>query len=277
MNHKIKKNVVITGGATGLGAALCECFLDDDWGVIAIDSNEVGLNEFKARLSETQAHRLHTYVADVSDYNALEAVALEIVALQIGPVSIWINNAGIAKVGSFDEVSIDDFESSVRVNLLGVYYGSKISYSLMKSQGYGQIVNVSSISGIVPAPFMTSYAATKYGVVGLTRSLREECVQTENGIDIQLVLPGFVKTDMLKGQSLELPDWLSSTLENPKTVMYEVYKKILKRDAEIVVTRNGKVMAGINRIFPRVLPKASRFVTGKNWKQRLGLEPIESD
>jgi NAD(P)-dependent dehydrogenase (short-subunit alcohol dehydrogenase family) len=186
------KVAVVTGGASGIGKAIAErlCMLDAK--VVVIDVNSEAAKETAASMNESGGIAI-AIKADVSNREAMRE-AIDITVERFGRIDYIFNNAGIALVAEFDEVPLDFYDKQVAVNLNGTIYGSRFAYNKMIEQGFGHIVNVASIAGLLPGRFSTSYAATKFGVVGFTLSLRTEC--KKYGINASVVCPSAIKTDI---------------------------------------------------------------------------------
>lgn len=130
---------------------------------------------------------------DVSDAQAVARAVDGVVARQ-GRIDLIINNAGYAISGEVRHLSADQFRRITEVNYLGVVYGAHAAYRHMLAQGHGQIVNVASLFGLVPAPMSAAYSATKHAVVGFSRSLRLEAQSL--GVRVNTVCPGFIRTGL---------------------------------------------------------------------------------
>ena len=110
---------------------------------------------------------------DVSDRAAVEELARRAIG-RFGHFDVWINNAGVAAIGRFDEVPLEDHDKVIRTDLLGTIYGSHVALRHFREQGAGTLINVASVIGKIPAPLYASYTAAKFGVVGLSDALRQE-------------------------------------------------------------------------------------------------------
>jgi NAD(P)-dependent dehydrogenase (short-subunit alcohol dehydrogenase family) len=128
---------------------------------------------------------------DVSRREEVEALVAETRA-SFGRIDLMVNNAGMGLDGEFQDMRLDQWERVVEVNLWGVVYGTHYAYPVMIEQGFGQIVNVASLAGLMPGGLMTSYVAAKHAVVGLTLGLRAEARQY--GIKVNALCPGFIET-----------------------------------------------------------------------------------
>ena len=187
MNPYRGKTAVVTGGASGIGYALCRELCRRGALVHAADLNQAGLS----RLRQECGAGLSTAVLDVTDEPAI-AMLLQRVAAERGRLDYLFNNAGIVVGGDFENMDGAAWRKIVNINLWGVIYGTQHGYALMLKQGGGHIVNTASTAGVMPVAKSTAYAATKHAVVGLSTSLREEA--RKHGIRVSIAVPGLVDT-----------------------------------------------------------------------------------
>ncbi|MFT5888244.1 MAG: NAD(P)-dependent dehydrogenase (short-subunit alcohol dehydrogenase family) [Zhongshania sp.] len=185
------KRVFITGGASGLGRALANCFADAGYKVCIGDVDDGRGAEVLAELqAKTTAHYCH---CDVTQESALQAAA-DWLKSEWGGVDVVINNAGVASAGSITEFPLVDWEWIMNINVLGVVRGCKVFATLMQEQGSGHLVNVASLAGLVSAPKMSSYCATKAAVVAISEVLSVELDQ--DNIAVSVVCPSFFRTNL---------------------------------------------------------------------------------
>ncbi|MBV5243013.1 SDR family oxidoreductase [Mycolicibacterium sp. PAM1] len=175
------KNAVVTGGASGIGAAVVERLRADGLQVATID-----LNPGDAKFS---------YAADVTDRSAVDAALGEIRA-ELGPVTVLVNAAGLDRFKKFLDLSFEEWQKVVDVNLNGVFHCTQAVLPDMIEAGWGRIVNISSSSTHSGQPYMSPYVAAKSAVNGLTKSLALEYGPA--GITVNAVPPGFIDTPMLR-------------------------------------------------------------------------------
>lgn len=258
------KSVVITGAGSGIGKALTEMFLEQGAIVWALDKAEASLIPL-VQAAHKAGKTVHSVVADVTDRSALESAAAQVKAKH-GSLDIWVNNAGVAGLGAFQELSNEQFEKVIAINLNAVVAGTRIALQQMEKQGAGTIVNVASVAGHIPSAFMTAYCTSKHAVVGFTRSLTEELRLSRSGVKLCLVSPGFVDTAILaKGQRMGFPAWLQWLLATPEGVAREVIRGIQEGREEVFPTRNGRWMLHVNKVLPRVTRRGAKVLMAKSF------------
>lgn len=182
------KTAVVTGGASGIGRALCRELGARGARVIVADRNLDGAKATASTLAGAEAVELD--VTRSADVDALLARVAE-----RGGLDFMFNNAGIAILGDAGDFSHDDVDRLVDVNIRGVMYGTYAAYRHMKARGTGHIVNTASIAGLIPSPMFVAYAATKHAVVGLSTSLRVEA--EPHGVRISAICPGVIDTPLV--------------------------------------------------------------------------------
>src|SRR5208283_654215 len=163
---------IVTGGGMGLGEALCEELGRQGATVVVADIDDDAARQVAARLEQsgTPARAVRVDVANEAEVARL----IESTVAEYGHVDYMINNAGIAIGGDSRDLSMQQWRRVLDVDLLGVVYGTVYAYQLMTRQGHGHIVNISSLSGLVPQPGNAPYCTSKHGIVGLSLSLRAE-------------------------------------------------------------------------------------------------------
>jgi len=186
---------IITGGASGLGRAIAECLAKQGCEVILADrqielATEVS-NGIIAAGGKASAVEL-----DVRNAAAFETVIQE-TRDRTGRIDYVFNNAGIGIGGETFEMTIDDWDHMIDVNIRGVAYGTHAAYAVMKEQGYGHIINTASMAGLIPTPLLTAYGMSKHAVVGLSTSLRAEA--KPYGVRVSAMCPGLIQTAILSG------------------------------------------------------------------------------
>jgi short-subunit dehydrogenase len=185
---------VITGAASGIGRALAEMLSREPMSLALADVDADGLAETAGCLEKTgvavTAHRV-----DVGDATRMTEFAAE-VAARHGRATLLVNNAGVALVGSFDELSVGEMEWLMRVNFWGVVNGVKSFLPLLRREPRAHIVNMSSIFGIVAPAGNSAYCASKFAIRGFTEVLGMEL--KEGSVGVSCVYPGRIRTPFSK-------------------------------------------------------------------------------
>jgi NAD(P)-dependent dehydrogenase (short-subunit alcohol dehydrogenase family) len=191
------KVVVITGAGSGIGRALALRAARQGALLAISDWDEHGLAESVELLKAAGVRELRSDKVDVSDRAALRTWA-SAVAEQFGRVNMVVNNAGVTVTGDFEEMSYDDFDWIVGVNLMGVVNGTKEFLPHLIASGDAHIINISSLFGLISMPGQTAYNATKYAVRGFTEALREEMLINGHQVGVTCVHPGGIKTGIAR-------------------------------------------------------------------------------
>jgi 3-oxoacyl-[acyl-carrier protein] reductase len=187
-----KRVAYVTGGAQGIGEAIVNTLLADGCHVVTIDRNK----EKMAALQAAAAEKGLAYEAsalDITDSAALTA-HIEQVAEKHGRLDILVNNAGITRDGLFMRMDDKDFDDVIAINLRATFVSCRAASRTMMRARWGRIVNISSVSGLIGNAGQVNYAASKAGILGLTKSIARELATKQ--VTANCVAPGFIATDM---------------------------------------------------------------------------------
>ena len=193
---------VVTGGSRGIGRA-CALRLAEagcDIAVLYAGNDEAARETVEA--IEALGRRARAWKCDVANAEECAAVCKE-VASELGCVDVLVNNAGVTRDNLLGRIKDDDFDRVIDVNLKGAFNMVKALYrTWLRNKGTGRIVNVSSVVGLMGNAGQANYAASKAGLIGLTKSIARELAP--RGVTCNAVAPGFIETDMTAGLSAEV-------------------------------------------------------------------------
>jgi NAD(P)-dependent dehydrogenase (short-subunit alcohol dehydrogenase family) len=186
---------IVTGGASGIGRVLSAALVARGATVVVADIDGHGAERVARELRGREPGTATAVAVDVAERRAITDV-IETTHREQGRLDLLCNNAGLGVGGEPEELTDAHWDKALDVNVRGVIHGCQAAYPLMLGQGSGHIVNIASISGLVPTPgIVTAYAMSKHAVVGLSLGLR--AAATDTGVGIHVVCPGAVETPML--------------------------------------------------------------------------------
>ncbi|MDK2943993.1 MAG: 3-oxoacyl-[acyl-carrier protein] reductase [Mesotoga sp.] len=201
------KVVIITGGASGLGKAAVEKFAREGAIVYACDMDVEGLDNLKKEFSELPGKVIPKRL-NVTDRPAITELIGEIKS-EFGRIDGLINNAGVTRDALIQRMSEEDWDLVINVNLKGVFNMTQAVAPVMIDQGYGSIVNTSSIVGVYGNIGQSNYSASKGGVIAMTKTWAKELTRKGAKIRVNAVAPGFIKTPMTE----KMPEKILVALE----------------------------------------------------------------
>ncbi|WP_028239190.1 SDR family oxidoreductase [Stutzerimonas azotifigens] len=203
--------MMITGAGSGLGREIALRWAREGWRLALSDVNEAGLAETLRSARELGGDGF-TMRCDVRDYSQLTALA-QACEEKLGGIDVVVNNAGVASGGFFEELSLEDWDWQIAINLMGVVKGCKAFLPLLK-KSRGRIVNIASMAALMQAPGMSNYNVAKAGVVALSESLLVEL--KPEGIEVHVVCPSFFQTNLMdsyRGPTPNMKAQISKLLE----------------------------------------------------------------
>lgn len=185
------KTVIVTGSSRGIGKAIATAFLQEGHNVVVN-----GRKEFPSELMayyESLPGKVHPIIGDISDSSFAKALIKE-TKKEFKQIDVLVNNAGVTRDNLIIRMSDEDFDATLNVNLKGTFYTTKEVAKVMLKQRFGQVINISSVIGVVGNAGQANYAASKAGVIGFTKSVAKELAP--RGVTANVVAPGFIDSDM---------------------------------------------------------------------------------
>jgi short-subunit dehydrogenase len=214
MDYFKNKIAVITGGASGLGQALCEELGRRGATVVPVDINQEGAQQVASSITKDGGEACFAYM-DVTLYENAQRIIQDIVS-KYGRIDFIFNNAGTAIQGETRDLKVEHWRNVIDVNLWGVIYGAISAYNIMAKHGSGQIVNISSLGGLIPLPKEIPYCTSKWAIVGFSNSLRIE--GADLGVKVNLVCPGIMETQI--HDTIPLVNVEKQDILKPKGIKY---------------------------------------------------------
>ncbi len=187
------KTAIITGAGTGIGKGIALKFAESDFNLILASRNVDNLNKVKKDCDLLNNDSSYVIQTDITDEKSVDNLFSESKS-KFGKIDVLINNAGVFDGGAIDEISVETWDKVISVNLRGAFLCLRQAMKLMKSQKYGRIVNIGSISGQVPRLHSAPYTTSKFGLTGLTKAAALE--GRDFNIVVSIVHPGNVITEL---------------------------------------------------------------------------------
>ena len=199
MNRLDGKTALVTGAARGIGEAIARRFAEEGATVLLTDADEGAVRTVADDIGSGAGAHVHD-VTDEEAWNAVAGWALE----RAGHLDVLVNNAGIFLAAPLGEITVEGFRRVQEVNQVGVFLGMRTIAPSMVARGSGSIINLSSLAGLVGSPMLTAYAASKWAVRGMTKSVAKELAAS--GVRVNSLHPGQIDTDMHARQRERTPE-----------------------------------------------------------------------
>ena len=232
------KIAIVTGGASGIGLAIAEKFVKNKIFTIIIGRDETKLDFAK----QTFGKMCETISCDLSDLSEIPNLIKNIVEKH-GKIDILVNNAGINQKKPFEEVTDEEFQRIMMTNVNSVFSMSREVVKVMQKQGYGNIINISSMASQYGLPKVIAYTASKSAIEGMTKAMAVEL--SPQGIRVNAIAPGFIATEMSAKA-------LNSDPERKQKVMSRTPMGFLGETADIgdaalfLATEGAKYITGVS-------------------------------
>jgi 3-oxoacyl-[acyl-carrier protein] reductase len=196
---------IVTGAGRGIGRAIALRLANEGARVASVSRSETNAQRTADEINAIRAEAAKAYAVDVADHTAVQQIGARILQ-DFGRVDILVNNAGVTRDGLTMRMSSEDWDAVLNTNLKGAFSFTQAVLRAMIRQRSGRIINISSISGLTGNAGQANYAASKAGLLGLTKSLARELAS--RSITVNAVAPGFIVTDMTNA----LPEQVRETI-----------------------------------------------------------------
>lgn len=236
----VGKVVVVTGGARGIGAATARAVARAG---ASVAIGDLDLDLAKGTADEIDGDTL-ALPLDVTDHARFTRF-LDEVEKQLGPIDVLINNAGIMRIGPFEEETDRSTAQHLAINLHAVIHGTREAVKRMRPRGSGHIVNIASAAGKAGFPGGATYCATKHGVVGLSEAVHNEL--RGSGVDVSVIMPAIVRTELATG----LTESRFVKPVEPADVAEAIVKTLRHPRFDVFVPRSLDATFRFTRILPR--------------------------
>lgn len=274
--------VLVTGAASGIGRRLAvDLWTREGTGLRLADRDEAGLAALDRELRAVEpadGRLLSTHLVDVASEASVGALAG---AVGEGPLDVLVNCAGVLTFGPFERTPIEEFERVVGVNLLGTARVTRALLPRLLASGRGFVVNVASAAGLVGAPGMAAYSASKFGVVGLSQALR---VELAGRVGVCAVCPTLIRTGIVRAaivagrdgadaerRRAEMDADLRRLGAGPERVSRAIVRAIRRRKALVLVNADAHALWWASRLFPR----ATEWAVGRLYRRLVREGKIE--
>ncbi|MBT2490766.1 SDR family oxidoreductase [Streptomyces sp. ISL-96] len=244
--------VVITGASSGIGRATAVAFARKGCSVVLAARRAEALEAVRQECERHRGAEALVVPTDVTDPKAVDDLARRAVQ-RFGRIDVWVNSAAVTVFGPFEEVPLEDFRKVLDVNVMGYVHGARAALRVMREQGRGTLINVSSIVGVVSQPYTHAYGMSKYAVRALSASLRQELrLGKAEGIHVCTVLPATIDTPLFEHAAnytgrkpLAMPPVYS-----PERVARAIVDLVRRPRREVVVGPMGRSVVLESRIMP---------------------------
>jgi len=267
---------IVTGGGSGIGEALCRALAARGDTVVVADIDGASAERVACDIGAKAV----AAKVDVRDAAAVQGLVDDTVAAH-GTLDLIVNNAGIGVGGDVLELTVAHWDRIIDINLRGVVHGIQAAYPVMARQRRGHIVNIGSVAGLTPPPYLTPYVATKHAVVGLSLALRGEA--KAHNVGVTVVCPGWTDTPILDSTGpADLPKPSTAPeggvreaaekmgkLYSPAALAQDILRGVDRNKAMVVTPRQARLLWRAMRIAPTGFAALAGFTARREHQKRM--------
>jgi len=264
MKQETDRVVVITGASSGIGKATALRFAKNHDKLVLAARRKNLLNDLVDEVEALGAEAIAVQT-DVSDEKQVEKLAKAAVK-EFGHIDVWVNDAGVGVVGKFHEVPVQDHQRVIETNVIGVINGSHSAMKQFRDQGYGTLINISSVAGKITQPLMSTYSASKHAVRALSASIRQELwLDDADEIHVCTVFPESVDTPFFDNEANRSGFKVKPTapIETPEHCAEVIFDLSIDPRDEAHVGKAGKFMAAQQKISRRLTEKQMALMANR--------------
>ncbi len=261
------KVVVITGGASGIGAALAEKFAQEGSRIAILDVDENALKTVEQRFLDRGVD-VFVRGCDVTREEDCNQ-AIQVVLQRYGGIDVLINNAGVTQISLFQETPVSVLRRVMEVNFFGSLYCTKAAFGSL-TERKGMIIVISSTAGVAPLMGRTGYSASKHALHGFFESLRSELLP--HGVHVMMACPGFTRTQLqsralhrAKHEPADEEDAVGKQ-SSPEEVAEAIYRGAVKRKRLLILTPMGKLSHYLNKFAPALYERMMALKLGRKFE-----------
>jgi short-subunit dehydrogenase len=263
------KVVVVTGASSGIGRATAQRFARKG-AAVALAARSREALEAVRRTIERDGGRAIAVECDVADEEAVERLAAT-AERSLGPIDVWVNDAGIYAMGRFEDTPAEVFRRVVETNLMGTVHGTRAALRRFEGRRHGTIVNVASVDGRVATPYVAAYAASKHAVVGFSASVRQE-LRLEHARDIHVcvVLPATIDTPLFQHSAnfTGAPVQAMPPVYSPERVARAIVALARRPRREVLVGTSAHLLSGLWTLAPALAERLFARMTDTSHLRR---------
>ncbi len=256
----MNKTAIITGASKGIGKELAKVFAKRGFNLLLASRNIDLLNKIKKEMGSKFSIKVHIHKTDVSISNECKTM-VEKAYDEFGRIDVLINNAGIGIYSPIEDIKEEELKKVIDVNFFGSFYCTKYSLPYLK-EVKGTVINISSVAGIIPVPFMAGYSASKFALNSLSEALRAE--MKKHGVHVLLVCPGVIRTGFTNSAYGNYKPLLNLKGTSPSKLAEKTFKYYEKRKKLLIYPYYYKLIIWSYRLFPTIY----NTISIRMWKKK---------